>query len=84
LYETDDKGKLTALLPLGLAIGSPDVRRNAPCLDGHTVYAQYFSESIINWLTSMTTDAQKKRLKLILKKAQEQSNLKKKLPLIEV
>lgn len=76
MYEIGSDGKPLFTLPLGLAIGSPDVRRNAPCLDGHTVYAQYFTSSIVEWITSLTSNGQKKILNSILKKIGKEESLK--------
>lgn len=49
-YKTDAKGKINEEKVLGYAVGSPDVRPNAPCLDGHTVFAQLITEGLYIWI----------------------------------
>lgn len=37
-----------------IAVGSPDVRSNSPCQGGHTIFAQYFTITLQQWVVEMT------------------------------
>ena len=49
-YKTDDKGKIIEGDVVCNTVGSPDVRPNAPCKDGHTVYCQLIDSGIDSWI----------------------------------
>ena len=48
-YKTNAKGEAIEQESFCLAIGSPDVRRNANCQDGHTVFCQFYIPGVREW-----------------------------------
>ena len=55
-YKTNAKGEVTEQKSFCMAIGSPDVRRNANCQDGHTVFCQFFTLDVKTWIALAVAD----------------------------
>lgn len=57
VYENDASGKQLYQYVFCIAIGSPDSRPNASCQDGHTIYCQYITSPMLDWVTAIRTQA---------------------------
>jgi hypothetical protein len=53
LYLTNALGVVTDQLTFCIAVGSPDVRPNAPCLGGQTIFCQYITATLQQWIDSV-------------------------------
>lgn len=67
-YEVDPvTGESSTQEIMCIAIGSPDVRANAPCQDGHTIYCEFWSTPLVDWVNSIKAQFESRKASTVKK-----------------